>query len=346
MIHRGDRHRILRWLWTGQSLVARTARVPLIPFSILWWLVMAIRNWVYRKGYLPTYDLALPTISVGNLSVGGSGKTPITDWIALQLLAMDTPPAILLRGVGGDEELVHRETVPGAIVLSGADRVASARGAIAQGARVIILDDAYQRIDVKRDLNILLLSADAAKAVPWNLPAGPWRESWRAIRRADLIIVTRKRAPTEIAENLVAKVSKFTEVPVARAELKVSQFSGLLSDRIHHAGVLRNRRVIAAAGIADPEAFIAQIKATGAQVQTAIWRDHHRYSPADIEWLAAAARKVDFLVLTAKDAVKIRPFWPPHAPEPLVAQLDITWESGREEVLNLLGRFAIAGVNL
>jgi tetraacyldisaccharide-1-P 4'-kinase len=86
--------------------------------------------------------------------------------------------------------------------------------------------------------------------------------------------------------------------------------------------------VVAASAIADPEAFVSQIKATGAAVQVATWKDHHTYRQEDIAWLAHAARRADHLVVTEKDAVKLRDRWPADAPEPLVAVLDLTWEEG------------------
>ncbi len=118
----------------------------------------------------------MPSVAIGNLSVGGSGKTPIAGWIATYFADQGHRPAILLRGVGGDETLVHRELVPRAIVVPDPDRVAGAVRAVAAGADVLVLDDAYQRLDVARDLNICVVSAETRVAVRWPLPAGPWRE--------------------------------------------------------------------------------------------------------------------------------------------------------------------------
>jgi tetraacyldisaccharide-1-P 4'-kinase len=95
---------------------------------------------------------------------------------------------------------------------------------------------------------------------------------------------------------------------------------------------LSGRRVVAASAIADPEGFVAQTKATGAAVQVATWKDHHEYRQEDIAWLAHAARRADHLVITEKDAVKLRDRWPADAPEPLVAVLDLTWEAAGDAV--------------
>ncbi|MEO8200267.1 MAG: tetraacyldisaccharide 4'-kinase, partial [Gemmatimonadota bacterium] len=189
-----------------------------------------------------------------------------------------------------------------------------------------------QRLDVRRDYNIVLISAETTRAVRWPLPAGPWRESWHALDRADAVIVTRKRASPEAALLLARTLLGRVQGPVAIAHLGLSRLEGLISGRIVHSTELRGRRVVAASGIADPEAFVAQTKATGAAVQVATWKDHHDYRDEDIAWLAHAARRADHVVITEKDAVKLRDRWPGDAPEPLVAVLDLTWEEGGEEI--------------
>jgi tetraacyldisaccharide-1-P 4'-kinase len=119
---------------------------------------------------------------------------------------------------------------------------------------------------------------------------------------------------------------------VAIAHLGLARLEGLVSGQLVAAGELRGRRVVAASGIADPEAFVAQTKATGAAVQVATWKDHHDYREEDVAWLAHAARRADHVVITEKDAVKLRDRWPRNAPEPLVAILDHNWEEGGEEI--------------
>ena len=118
--------------------------------------------------------------------------------------------------------------------------------------------------------------------------------------------------------------------------LRVGWYEGLLTRRRVSADELRDKRVVAASAIGDPEAFIAQTKATGAQVQAATWRDHHGYRDEDVAWLAKAARKADYVVMTEKDAVKLRNRWPASVPEPLVALLDLEWEEGHDQLVQAL----------
>jgi tetraacyldisaccharide 4'-kinase len=290
---------------------------------------MGARALAYRRGWLPVADLPLPSVAVGNLTVGGSGKTPIAMWIARYYAERGWVPGILLRRYGGgDEARMHARALPGAHVVPDADRVAGAERALARGATVLVLDDAYQRLDVRRDLNVLVVSAETTRAVRWPLPAGPWREGLREARRADLIVVTRKRASREVADTLAAELRGRAGCPVIIAHLGLARLEGLVTQRTLAPDALEGRRVVAASAIGDPEAFVTQTKATGAAVQVATWKDHHEYSQEDIAWLVHAARRADFLVITEKDAVKLRGQWPAEAPEPLVAVLDLTWEEG------------------
>jgi tetraacyldisaccharide 4'-kinase len=322
----------VRWLWTSRRPDARLVRLALLPASGLWRGAMAAREMAYRHGWLVVQDLPLPSVAVGNLTVGGSGKTPIAIWIARHYVSQGLVPGILLRGYGGDETLVHQHAVPEAVVVADPDRAVGADRAMARGAQVLVLDDAYQRLDVRRDLNIAVVSAETTRAVRWSLPAGPWREGWGALDRADAVIVTRKRATPEAALALAAKLQSRVPGPVAIAHLGLRFLEGMVSGRRHPASSLAGKRVVAASGIADPDAFVAQTKATGAAVQVATWKDHHDYGDEDVAWLAHAARRADHVVITQKDAVKLRDRWPATVPEPLVAMLDLEWEDGGDTI--------------
>jgi tetraacyldisaccharide 4'-kinase len=336
MSRRGDTHRVMRWLWTSRRPDARLARLALLPASGLWRLAMDTRRLAYRRGWLATRDLPLPSVAVGNLTVGGSGKTPIATWIARHYVSRGVRPGILLRGYGDDETRVHQHSVPEAVVVADPDRVAGAERALANGAQVLVLDDAYQRLDVHRDLNVLVMSAETTRAVRWPLPAGPWREGWDALDRADAVIVTRKRATPEAAQTLARQVEGRVRGPIAVAHLGLGTLEGLVSGTRRPASTLAGKRVVAASGIADPDAFVAQTKATGAAVQVATWKDHHDYRDEDVAWLAHAARRADHVVITQKDAVKLRDRWPAAVPEPLVALLDLSWEEGGDAIAAVL----------
>jgi tetraacyldisaccharide 4'-kinase len=324
---------VARWLWAGRSLPARFARLPLIPPSLMVRWLAAIRARAYGSRLLPHESLPLPTVAVGNLTVGGSGKTPLASWIAQYYSSRGLRPGIVLRGYGGDEADVHRRSLPGAVVIENPDRLCGGREAASGGAEVVILDDAYQRLDVDRDLNIAVVSAESSSAVPWTLPAGPWREGWRALKRADLVVVTRKRARVEVAQAVARRAKRAVgHRPVALARLGITGFSGMLSGRGFDPGELRDAKVVVAAGIADPYAFAAQCRGLGAEVSLIAWRDHQRITERYAMKLARTGRSADYVVVTEKDAVKLRKHWPRHRPEPLVALLELSWERGGDVV--------------
>jgi len=302
------------------------ARLPLVPLAGAYWAAMKLRAALGAGGAV---RLPLPTIAVGNLSVGGTGKTPLAAWIASYCAARGRTPGILLRGYGGDEPLVHRRLVPQAVVVATPDRVAGAAAARAQGARVFVLDDAYQLLGVARDLNIVVVSAESVAASPWPLPAGPWREGRDALGRADVIVVTRKCASAEAAGALAHRLggrARERGPSVCTARLAVTHLEGMQSGGRRELDALAGRRVVAAAGIADPESFAAQLGTAGASVQLVAYQDHHAYRRADLERLVQAAATGDYVVVTEKDAVKLRRQWPGSAPEPLVAVLAVHWE--------------------
>ena len=333
---RGDTHRVLRWLWTSRRVDARLTRLVLLPASGLWQAGMAARRAVYRRGWLTVRDLPLPSVAIGNLTVGGSGKNAIAAWVAAHYARRGIVPGIVLASGSSTDVRVMEHAVEGARVTTGNDVFEAAGRAAAAGAAVLVLDDAYQRLDVRSDLTIAVVSAETTRAVGWTVPAGPWREGRPALDRADVIIITRKRASTEAAAQLQAELQAGSARPVAIASLALRYLEGLVSGARHPAGLLAGRRVVAATASVDPDAFVAQTKATGAAVQVATWRDQEDFRDEDVAWLAHATRRADHVVITERDAAKLRDRWPARVAEPLVAVLDLEWESGGDAVVAAL----------
>ncbi|MBI2073492.1 MAG: tetraacyldisaccharide 4'-kinase [Gemmatimonadetes bacterium] len=289
-------HAAARWLWSATTAPARLARASLVPAAAAYAACARVRVQAYRHGLLRSRRIGVPTIAVGNLSVGGTGKTPIASWIAAHCARRGLTPGIVLRGYGGDETGVHHERLPGAIVVQGRDRARAARRAVGLGARAIVLDDGFQRLDVRRDLNLLLVSAEASDTARRMLPAGPWREPWSAMRRADIVVVTRKRSGPEAARRLV-------------------------------------RRIVSS-GVPPTGVAVAHLVCLGALVRSAPHPDHHRYAATDVGRLLSVARDVDYVVMTHKDAVKLRGLWFASRPTVLVAHLEPTWELGGDLVVS------------
>jgi tetraacyldisaccharide 4'-kinase len=330
-------HRFAYWLWWNRGVAARIARGVLLPLALLYRSGMSIRAAAYRRGWLRQHKLPLPAVAVGNLAIGGAGKTPFAAWVAKFYARRGMKPGILLRGYGGDEQLVHEHLVPEAVVVANPDRVAGAERARDVGARILVLDDAYQRLDVARDVNVALVNTETARAVAWPLPAGPWREDWSALQRANVVLVTRRRAPATEARSLAARIAaRCPRAVVASVHLSLDHLAGLDSGRRTELRSLSGKRVVVAAGIADPASFAVQVRESGAVVQLLAYQDHHPYPLEDVARLARAAKDADYVVVTEKDAVKLRGRWPEEVSEPLVAELVLRWELNGDAVERVL----------
>lgn len=298
-------------VWAADGMAARA----LTPLSWLFAAGTGLRNALFDLGVLRSERLPIPAVSVGNLSVGGTGKTPVAAWVAQELRARGARPAIVMRGYGADEPLVHRRLNPDVPVIVNADRVAGARAAAEAGATVAVLDDAFQHRRARRDVDLVLVAAEQG-AARRLLPAGPLREGRGALRRASLLIVTRKSASLAEAEAVAAEWTAFAGAP---ASCVVALVPGPLRDARDAAAVpldtghLAGRRVLAISAIGAPTAFAAQLTAHGAIVTQATFPDHHPFDARDAAALTARAESLDLAVCTLKDAVKLAPLWPREA---------------------------------
>jgi tetraacyldisaccharide 4'-kinase len=303
-------------LWEGDGVGARVARAALSPAELLFGAITAARASLYSSGILASRPTAIPALSVGNLTVGGTGKTPLAAYLAKRLREAGAQPGIVLRGYGDDEPLVHRTLNPDVPVVVSPDRLEGIEKARHAGCDVVVLDDAFQHRRARRVADVVVISADSWHADRQHLlPAGPWRERLTAASRASLAIVTRKAASRERAESVMDSVVRAARIPSAivhleAVELRQSAGAGtILTD------TLRGQSVLAISGIGDPGAFVAQLVARGATVESVAFRDHHRFSAADAVTLAEKATRHDRVVCTLKDAVKLGPLWP--GPSPL-----------------------------
>jgi tetraacyldisaccharide 4'-kinase len=278
-------------------------------------------------------------VAVGNLTVGGTGKTPVAAWFASRLAALGFSPAVLLRGYGDDEPLVHARINPGVPVLVDAERRRSGKRALAQGATALVLDDAFQHRQMPRDIDVVLVSADAWDGRARLLPAGPFREPLSALRRAHVVLVTRKAVSAARAREVADAVAVAAgRVLVAVAYLAPDQLMPWNGGSAGAVQSLSGQRVVAVSGIGAPGAFLAQLRAAGAEVEEMTFRDHHAYTAADARAVASRSVRSDRVVCTLKDAVKLGPLWPANAPPLWYLSQAVIWEAGREGVEALLDR--------
>ncbi len=303
----------LEALWYGHSPLAWL----LLPLSWLFGLAVWFRRLAYRSGWFGVQRLSVPVIVVGNLTTGGTGKTPVTGWLVEFCRAAGYRPGIVSRGYGGrvsgeprlvapgddarevgDEPLLLRRQT-GAPVCVHRDRVAAGQRLIAEGVNLIIADDGLQHYRLDRDMEIAVLDGERRLGNGFLLPAGPLREPARRLRDVDLVLVNGGRAgPQEFV-----------------LEVRISGLRAFDGDGQCALEALRGQRVRAVAGIGNPARFHAQLANAGLQVLPVPVPDHGRVD------LAALSRESDVpIIMTEKDAVKYQkivgcPVW--------VAQLEV-----------------------
>jgi tetraacyldisaccharide 4'-kinase len=306
------------------STLASIASTPWVSRAL------APAGWLYgalaarRRTALTSVAQALdrPVISVGNITCGGTGKTPMVEMLVRDLQGLGLRPAILSRGYGAaaapgeagaphnDEYLVLRANLPDVPHLQGRDRVALGRQAVREGADAIVLDDGFQHVRLHRDLDIVLIDALSPFGTGRVLPAGLLREPLSTLRLAGLLGITRADlAPPRSVETLCSYLrARFRGVPQARLVNEPVAWLRLDGESAPP-DALRGRRVLAFCGIGNPASFRRQLGALGVEAADFVaFRDHQAFSPADLERLAARARSagVEEVVMTQKDAVKIR----------------------------------------
>jgi len=314
------------WLWDDPGGTARAARLVLTPASWAYRAVVAGRNALFDAGWFSTRATAVPAIAVGNLSVGGTGKTPIAADIARRLREAGGAPALILRGYGGDEPRVHALLNPDVPVLTSADRVAASVTARGLGCDVVVLDDAFQHRWARREVDVVLVAAEQWPVRGRALPIGPYREPVSALRRATLVLVTRKAAAPEAAERVATAIATATAAPVVRVAFMLDVLrrvggasavpehdpSGTAGDATPELGLaaLRGQSVLAIAGIGAPRAFARQLEEAGAAVELVSFPDHHAFTASDVSAVLRRAPHNTIVVCTLKDAVKLERLWP------------------------------------
>ncbi len=315
-------------VWTGRGPGARLLRTMLVPFSWGFAAGVAVRNRLFDLGVLATRAAAVPALSVGNLSVGGTGKTPVAADLARRLREGGGHPGVVLRGYGDDEPAVHAVLNPDVPVITNPDRVVGSAEARARGCDVVVLDDAFQHRRVARVADVVLVAAEQWRWPHRLLPAGPNREPLSSLARASLVIVTRKSASRHEGEACAAALSRITRAPVVQVALALDGLvrvsggegrghaaSGMALATPSPGGRLpldrlRGARVLAIAGVGAPSAFGRQLEAAGANVELVSFPDHHRFSGDDVRMLGRRATEDRLVVCTLKDAVKLAAHWP------------------------------------
>ena len=292
----------------------------LYPVSLAFRVAATLRRAAYGAGLAATHQLPVPVIVVGNLTAGGTGKTPAVLWLASYLRAQGYVPGIVSRGYGGIHTAPHRVS-PGADPLAcgdepvllarrsgcevwiGADRAAAGRALLAKqpGCNVVISDDGLQHYGLRRNIEICVIDAVRGLGNGWLLPAGPLREPPSRLREMDAILVNGGGMQATSTITGSAEVARERQY---RMTLEGHEFHNLLNQG-HRVGAdfFRGRRLHAVAGIGNPARFFRYLQNLGLDFIAHPFPDHHRYRPSDIAYPDAEA-----ILMTEKDAVKCEAF--------------------------------------
>lgn len=296
---------------------------------------MNARRALYEKGALKSHALGAKTVSIGNLTLGGTGKTPLVAFAAETLFEAGEKVCILTRGYGrrepkkrvlvsdgravladaraaGDEPFELAEKLSGkAVIVADADRVSAGRWAREKfGITAFVLDDAFQHLKVKRDLDIVCIDATNPFGNGKVLPAGILRERPENLKRAGAIVITRANL-TENIEDLRSGISKYAACPIFVSHNEFSKIT-LVGDRVETIGTrnpeLKTQNFLAFCALGNPRNFFEQLRRENFNVAaTEIFPDHHYYSPRDIAKLGEKMRRTraSAALTTVKDAVKL-----------------------------------------
>ncbi len=321
-----------RWRAGEGGMLSGALMVLGYPITSIYSVLMAIRNSHYdRVGGQKVPGMKV--VSVGNLAIGGTGKTPISAWVARALEARDLRSAIVSRGYGKDELILHKKWNPGTPIVADPDRLEAARLAGLDGADVVVLDDGFQHRRIARDFDIVLLSAE--DTFPgYLLPSGPYREPIRSLKRADAVLVTRRTASRQVAERVIAQAEAIAPGALtAIIHLAPDAWQDLRGSPV----TPPDRNVLAIAAVARPIEFSQSISnMVKGSVELMSFPDHHDYQVDDIAKIRRVACERTIAV-TEKDAVKLARY-NDMLGEVRVLVERVQWESGRQEIERELDR--------
>ncbi len=293
------------------------ARLALAPLTPLYGGVMRLRNFAFDRGLRRVYRLPVPVWSVGNLTVGGTGKTPLVAWLVEQLRAAGRRPGVLARGYRrppgallNDEGRMLAARFPDLPQEQDPDRVRGGERLVARGVDIVVLDDGFQHRRLHRDRDIVCVDAARPFANGWLLPAGDLREPPSGLRRAQIVVLTRAGALTP--DELARSVARVRDVAGPGAAVHAADHApvALLSRPDDHElplAMLRGLRVVLLSAIGQPRAFEATVGALGAiVVRHVVRRDHHAHTEAELASIAVDLVDRDLvLVTTEKDDAKL-----------------------------------------
>jgi len=310
------------WLFKPETdFLGELVRFPFSVASAIYYLVIKFRFFLYWGKILKTHQALIPVISIGNLTLGGTGKTPFAIWLTKALLSSGIKPAISIRGYKsqsekgllcldssgwdkisvervGDEAYLLAEKLKGIPILVGRDRVRASLKAKDLGAEVLILDDGFQYLRLKKDLEIVLIDAVRSIFKERIFPRGRLREPVSGLKRAELVIFTKAQ---EQKQQLIFELGKINP------NLKIFG----MRYRVVNDEQFLGKKIFAFAGIGDPNYFFQTIKCAKIEsVGERAFSDHHYYKPEELKEMEKTAQELgaELLLTTEKDEARIKNF--------------------------------------
>jgi len=311
-----------------KSLGEKILLSPLLLASLPYELAVRARTSLYDHGLFKVKQLPRPVISIGNITVGGTGKTPLVMTLSRGLMEMGIPTAILSRGYrgkkgagplvsdgqkillspedAGDEPFLMAQTVKGIPIFIGKDRFNNGQVALKQfQVRGFLLDDGFQHLPLHRDLNIVLVDSNIGFGDGHLLPRGILREPLSHLKRADLFILTKAedKEASQSLESILRQIHPSS--PIFHSHYEPT---GMVhpDGKLHPLHLLKGKKVVALSGIANPTYFSTLLRRCGAEVaEEIIFPDHHLYTAKDLTSIFEKVKEADSVVTTEKDMVKL-----------------------------------------
>ena len=312
-----------RKLISGQrgGLRAAALRLLLRAASGFYSIAIGLRSFLYSRGWLKVHRVNVPVISIGNITTGGTGKTPLVIWLCNLLHEKNIACAVLTRGYKAaknsklktqnysDEPAIFAESCPQTKVIVNPDRIAGAAEAVDRfGAKILIMDDGFQHRRLVRDLDIITIDAMLPFGYDKLLPAGLLRESLKALKRTDAAVITRCNQVSNLKLAQIEQKLKFINPHLAIAKSIHQPICAKTIDEEISVEGLKDKKIFAFCGIGNPAAFSKTIEQLGCQLAgSKIYDDHYHYSSNDIADICERAEdaEADLILTTQKDWTKI-----------------------------------------
>jgi tetraacyldisaccharide 4'-kinase len=307
-----------------RGFIAAIIKSTLSTFTLPYSAVLNTRNVLYKSGIVKSTRLPVKVISIGNITTGGTGKTPLVEFSVKYLSEIGKKVAILSRGYGGnnpsqesneivnDECLALRENLQNVPVLAGRDRVKNGKKAISDfGVDCVILDDGFQHLKLKRDLDTVVIDALNPFGGGHLIPRGILREPLKNLKRADLFIISHcNQSNEQTIKSIYTKLNQINkDAPVCESIHSPVHIDKIMDGSILGLEWLKGKRIYALSAIGNPESFAFTLKGLDADlIKHRVFSDHHNYTQAEIDDVISEAQSLgaEAIIVTQKDMVKIR----------------------------------------